>query len=152
MSSNISSKGGNNSEILCTSVSHTPSGISNIFQQKLQQQPNNMAQSQQNLEKFSFSKTQKIDLNSINKNIFGYQHQMNHKEENTQRDNSSENFGKSFKISPKLEEKQLYTNLLKSSKHSKPGSAHNSKRSRGSQDKYAIGYGTNVFGAMMNSG
>jgi len=56
------------------------------------------------------------------------------KDESTQRDGSNENFGKGFKISPKVEEKALYTNLLKSSKNPKIGQASgkHSKRSRGS--------------------
>ena len=39
------------------------------------------------------------------------------KEEKTQREGSNEAFGKAFKVSPKVEEKLLYTNLLKTSKN-----------------------------------
>jgi len=54
------------------------------------------------------------------------------REEQTQRDLNNENFGKGFKISPKIEEKQLYTNLMKQSKNPKISQFKNSKRSRGS--------------------
>jgi len=81
-----------------------------------------------NLAKMSFSKTQKLDLKDTTKIIF------NHSSYQTSnRDNSSEHrYKKDLKVSPIQDDKHQYANLLKANKEKNI----NSKRSRGSQDKY----------------
>ena len=56
-------------------------------------------------------------------------------EDLTQRDHSGDKYG--IKTSPKIEEKTLYANLLNAQKGNKIASYKNSKRSRGSQEKYS---------------
>jgi hypothetical protein len=53
--------------------------------------------------------------------------------------------GQNIKTSPKIEEKALFTNLLKAHKSGSKGiSQKNSKRSRGSQDKYSAVISSNA--------